>query len=163
LRGYEYRRPVLFVHALLPWEQLQQLLARLADRFPGLTLFVLAGDCARSQDDDEALGVVVVEPPLSEAAAQEAGFYRGELEFFTRMPHGGQRRSPRRNGVRLLGRRGPAPACRAGSARHRPAPAPARGTRRREVVPGRLHRPPAGLAVLRAHRDRANRGDGPAL
>ena len=80
LRTNPWRRPVLFIPMSLPPPEFGELLDRLSDRFPGLTLFILND---RYTDDDMAvLGATVIQPPLDRQAADDADLYRGELTHF---------------------------------------------------------------------------------
>jgi hypothetical protein len=82
LATYPYRRPVLFLRALLPLEKLKVLLDRLAHRFPGLTLFVLDPAAEGGAADIATIGVTFLDPPLDPAAKGRADQYRGELQMF---------------------------------------------------------------------------------
>jgi hypothetical protein len=82
LRDYPYRRPVVFLRAAIAAQELADLLDRLADRFPGISLFVLDGNAERTPDDLAVLRAPVIEPPPDELAEKSAGLYRGELTLF---------------------------------------------------------------------------------
>jgi hypothetical protein len=82
LEEYPYSRPVVFIRAALAARELANLLDRLADRFPGISLLVLDGDAERTSDDLAVLRAAVIEPPPDVVAEKSARLYRGELKRF---------------------------------------------------------------------------------
>jgi hypothetical protein len=82
LRDYPYRRPVVFIRPAVAAPQLAALLDRLADRFPGISLFVLDGNVERMPTDLAVLRAPVIEPPPDAATETRASLYRGELALF---------------------------------------------------------------------------------
>ena len=82
LNDYPYRRPVVFIRPAFAAQQLADLLDRLADRFPGISLFVLDSNIERMPDDLAVLRAPVIEPPPDAAAEKSANLYRSELKLF---------------------------------------------------------------------------------
>ena len=82
LKEYPYRRPVVFLRSAFAAQELADLLDRLADRFPGISIFVLDGNTERIPDDLAVLRASVIEPPPDEVAEKSANLYRGELKLF---------------------------------------------------------------------------------